>query len=233
MIPFTEKRAEQRAGQRHEGRFITIEGIEGVGKTTNIEWIKQCLSERGIPHLHTREPGGTALAEQIRELLLTPREEKMADMTELLLVFAARAQHLEQLVKPALGAGTWVICDRFTDATYAYQGGGRGLDMQAIATLETLVQGQLRPDLTLILDIDPATGLARARQRSAPDRFEQEAISFFSKVRDTYLARARRTPDTYMVVDAGQSLPDVQADIKAGLNTFIEHLQVPHEALHD
>jgi len=170
---------------------------------------------------------------------MTPRQRRLIAWRSvviaglLLLVFAARAQHLEQLVKPALGAGTWVICDRFTDATYAYQGGGRGLDMQAIATLETLVQGQLRPDLTLILDIDPATGLARARQRSAPDRFEQEAISFFSKVRDTYLARARRTPDTYMVVDAGQSLPDVQADIKAGLNTFIEHLQVPHEALHD
>ena len=202
------------------GCLITVEGIEGVGKTTNINWICECLGRQGIAYRQSREPGGTALAEEIRQLLLTPREEQMSDMTELLLVFAARAQHLHQFIVPALAAGEWVVCDRFTDATYAYQGGGRGLDMSVIAALETLVQKELRPDLTLILDIEPAQGLARARQRGAPDRFEQEAISFFTRVRQTYLARAQAAPDRYMIVDAGRPLDDVQAQISAGLEQF-------------
>lgn len=204
------------------GCLITVEGIEGVGKTTNINWICECLARQGIPYSQSREPGGTALAEDIRELLLSPRDEAMSDMTELLLVFAARAQHLHQLIRPALARGEWVVCDRFTDATYAYQGGGRGLDMSVIAMLETLVQQELRPDLTLILDIEPAQGLARAHQRGAPDRFEQEAISFFTRVRQTYLARAQAAPDRYLIVDAGQPLSDVQAQISAGLERFCQ-----------
>ncbi len=204
------------------GRLITVEGIEGVGKTTNINWICECLAEQGIPFIQSREPGGTALAEEIRQLLLTPRDEKMSDLTELLLVFAARAQHLHQLIEPALLRGEWVVCDRFTDATYAYQGGGRGLDMSLIAALEDLVQDKLRPDLTLILDIEPAVGLARAHQRGAPDRFEQEAISFFTRVRQTYLERAQAAPDRYLIVDAGKPLVDVQAQIRAGLHQFCQ-----------
>jgi len=205
-------------GQR--GRFITIEGIEGVGKTTNINSIRDYLEIKGIRHILSREPGGTELAEQIRQLLLTPREEKMSDMAELLLVFAARAQHLDTLVRPALEQGTWVVCDRFTDATYAYQGGGRGLDNRAIATLESLVQGSLRPDLTIILDIDPVVGLTRARQRGEPDRFEQEALEFFGRVRAVYLRRAEQDPSRYLIVDAGQTLEQVQAQISAGLQKF-------------
>ncbi|MEX2334154.1 MAG: dTMP kinase [Pseudohongiella sp.] len=204
--------------------LITVEGIEGVGKTTNINWICECLAELGIPYIQSREPGGTALAEEIRELLLMPREEDMADLTELLLVFAARAQHLHGLIQPALTRGEWVVCDRFTDATYAYQGGGRGLDVSRIAALETLVQKDLRPDLTLILDIDPAQGLARAHQRGAPDRFEQEAISFFTRVRNTYLERARAAPERYLIVDAGKPLHDVQAQIKQGLVYFCQRM---------
>ncbi len=204
------------------GCLITVEGIEGVGKTTNINWICECLARLGIPYCQSREPGGTPLAEEIRQLLLTPRDEQMSDMTELLLVFAARAQHLHQLIRPALARGEWVVCDRFTDATFAYQGGGRGLDMSLIATLESLVQQALRPDLTLILDIEPALGLARAHQRGAPDRFEQEAVSFFSRVRQTYLARAQAAPERYLIVDAGRSLNDVQAQISSGLEQFCQ-----------
>lgn len=204
------------------GCLITVEGIEGVGKTTNINWICECLGRMGIAYSQSREPGGTALAEEIRQLLLTPRDEQMSDMTELLLVFAARAQHLHQLIRPALARGEWVVCDRFTDATYAYQGGGRGLDMSLIATLETLVQRDLRPDLTLVLDIEPAQGLERARKRGAPDRFEQEAISFFTRVRQTYLSRAQAAPERYLIVDAGKSLSDVQAQISVGLERFCQ-----------
>jgi dTMP kinase len=174
-----------------------------------------------VTHIHTREPGGTGLAEQIRDLLLTPRNEKMCELTELLLVFAARAQHLESLIRPALAQGTWVICDRFTDATFAYQGGGRGLDTHVIASLETMVQGDLRPDLTLILDIDPVAGLERARRRGVPDRFEQEALEFFGRVRATYLQRAEDNPTRYLVIDAGQSLKNVQWQIAQGLEQYL------------
>jgi dTMP kinase len=204
------------------GCLLTVEGIEGVGKTTNIKWICECLEKKGIPYVQSREPGGTALAEEIRQLLLTPRDESMSELTELLLVFAARAQHLHQLIQPALARGEWVVCDRFTDATYAYQGGGRGLDSTIIAALETLVQGELRPDLTLILDIEPAQGLARAYQRGAPDRFEQEAIGFFSRVRQAYLDRALISPERYLIVDAGKELVNVQQQIKTGLEQFCQ-----------
>ncbi|HEB27031.1 MAG TPA: dTMP kinase [Porticoccus sp.] len=195
------------------GKFITIEGVEGVGKTTNINFIRQWLAQLNIPHVATREPGGTPLAESIRELLLSPRDETVDENTELLMMFAARAQHLAEVIVPALEQGKWVLCDRFTDATYAYQGGGRGVSMEKIAQLETLVQGALRPDLTLVLDIPVDQGLARAKNRSAPDRFEQEKIAFFERVRECYLARVKAEPHRYQVIDASQSLDRVQADI--------------------
>ena len=195
------------------GKFITIEGVEGVGKTTNIDFIRQWLAQQNISHVATREPGGTPLAESIRELLLSPRDETVDENTELLMMFAARAQHLAEVIVPALEQGKWVLCDRFTDATYAYQGGGRGVSMEKIAQLETLVQGPLRPDLTLVLDIPVDQGLARAKNRSAPDRFEQEKIAFFERVRECYLARVKAEPQRYQVIDASQSLDRVQADI--------------------
>jgi dTMP kinase len=207
--------------QHGQGCFITIEGTEGVGKTTNIAYIRQCLNDQGIEPLMTREPGGTDLAESIRVLLLEPRVEPMAELTELLLIFAARAQHLAQKIKPALDAGQWVLCDRFTDATYAYQGGGRLLDKTTIGNLENLVQGDLRPDLVLILDIEPEIGLQRARQRGEPDRFEQETLDFFRRVRAAYLQRVVKDPDRYLIIDAGQPLDDVQRQIKVGLQAFL------------
>lgn len=202
-------------------RFITVEGVEGVGKSTNISYIKEFLENLGASVILTREPGGTELAEQIREMLLQPRSETVADMTELLLIFAARSQHLAELIKPSLAAGRWVVCDRFTDATYAYQGAGRGLQRHVISTLETLVQGELRPDLTMILDIEPEVGLARAHQRGQPDRFEREALEFFCRVREGYLRQAALEPHRYLVIDAGGTLTEVQQRIRAGLQNFI------------
>lgn len=195
------------------GLFITVEGTEGVGKSSNMALISSILTDAGIDHLRTREPGGTPLAEDIRGLLVTPRDEKMSEMTELLLVFAARAQHLAQRVAPALAAGTWVLCDRFTDATFAYQGAARGMGADAIAQLETLVQGSLRPDLTLLLDAPVEVGMSRAGKRGQLDRFEQEQLSFFESVRQCYLARAAAEPARFKVVDASRPLAAVQADI--------------------
>ena len=204
------------------GKFITVEGGEGVGKSTNIALIAQILTDAGHSPVQTREPGGTALAEKIRQLLLAHGDEVMSASTELLLIFAARAQHLHQVIEPALAAGQWVLCDRFTDATYAYQGGGRGLNREHIATLEQLVQGDLRPDLTVLLDAPVATGRERAQNRSQPDRFEVEQIAFFERVRDTYLQRARSEPERFLMVDAAQSLPQVQADLGAALLVWLE-----------
>lgn len=202
------------------GRFITVEGGEGVGKTTNLDFIEASLRAQGRDVVRTREPGGTPLAESVRELLLAPRDEQVSDLTELLLVFAARAQHLEQVIKPALAAGKWVLCDRFTDATYAYQGAGRGMDMTAIATLEQLVQQTLRPDLTLLLDVPVEIGMARASARSAPDRFESEQLQFFEAVRKLYLQRAEAEPDRFAVIDASPELPVVQQQIQNVLQRF-------------
>lgn len=202
------------------GRFITVEGGEGVGKTTNLDFIEASLRAQGRDVVRTREPGGTPLAESVRELLLAPRDEQVSDLTELLLVFAARAQHLEQVIKPALAAGKWVLCDRFTDATYAYQGAGRGMDMTAIATLEQLVQQTLRPDLTLLLDVPVEIGMARASARSAPDRFESEQLQFFEAVRKLYLQRAEAEPDRFAVIDASPELPVVQQQIQDVLQRF-------------
>ncbi|MCW1937712.1 dTMP kinase [Pseudomonas sp. MDMC_285] len=204
------------------GLFITLEGPEGAGKSTNREYLAERLRERGIDVLLTREPGGTPLAERIRELLLDPSDEPMAADTELLLVFAARAQHLQQVIRPALARGCVVLCDRFTDATYAYQGGGRGLSIERIAQLEQFVQGELRPDLTLIFDLPVEVGLARAAARGRLDRFEQEGRGFFEAVRHAYLQRAAQSPQRYRVLDAGQTLAQVQADIDALLPSLLE-----------
>ena len=204
------------------GLFITLEGPEGAGKSTNREYLAERLREQGIDVLLTREPGDTPLAERIRELLLDPSDEPMAADTELLLVFAARAQHLQQVIRPALARGCVVLCDRFTDATYAYQGGGRGLSVERIAQLEQFVQGELRPDLTLIFDLPVEIGLARAAARGRLDRFEQEGRGFFEAVREAYLQRAAQAPQRYRVLDAGQSLAQVQADIDTLLPTLLE-----------
>lgn len=204
------------------GLFITLEGPEGAGKSTNREYLAERLREQGIDVLLTREPGGTPLAERIRELLLDPSDEPMAADTELLLVFAARAQHLQQIIRPALAKGSVVLCDRFTDATYAYQGGGRGLSIERIAQLEQFVQGELRPDLTLIFDLPVEIGLARAAARGRLDRFEQEGRGFFEAVRQAYLQRAEQAPQRYRVLDAGQTLAQVQADIDALLPSLLE-----------
>lgn len=204
------------------GKFITIEGGEGAGKSTNIPFIETYLRDKGINLVMTREPGGTPLAERIREILLDKSETSMSDDTELLLMFAARAQHLAQLIRPALEQGQWVICDRFTDATYAYQGGGRGIDPERIAQLENWVQGSLRPDLTIIFDLPVEVGMARAGQRSDPDRFEQENVAFFNRVRQCYLDRANATPERYAIIDASPDLDTVQASIKRVLDELVD-----------
>jgi len=203
------------------GKFISVEGTEGVGKTTNIACIANWLDERGIAYISTREPGGTALGEKIRGLLLDKENAGMAASAELLLMFAARAQHLEEKIIPALEAGTWVLCDRFTDATYAYQGFGRGLNLEHIKQLETLVQGDVHPDFTLILDIDPELGMSRVRARGELDRFESEALDFFDRVRAGYRERADDNPSRYCLVDASSPLVVVQEHIVEALNSFV------------
>lgn len=204
------------------GLFITLEGPEGAGKSTNREYLAERLREQGLDVVLTREPGGTPLAERIRELLLAPSDEAMAADTELLLVFAARAQHLAEVIRPALARGAVVLCDRFTDATYAYQGGGRGLSQARIATLEAFVQGTLRPDLTLVFDLPVEVGLARAAARGRLDRFEQEGQTFFEAVRQAYLQRAAREPQRYSLLDAAQPLAAVQRAIDALLPGILE-----------
>jgi dTMP kinase len=202
------------------GRFITLEGGEGVGKSTNLEVVVKRVEAAGHPVLTTREPGGTPLAEEIRDLFLEVRAEPVAGITELLLIFAARAQHLETVIQPALAAGTWVVCDRFTDATYAYQGGGRGLSTSKIEALETLVQGTLQPDLTLYLDVPVNVGQARIANR-AHDRMEREAVAFYEAVRAVYLDRARRHA-RMRVVDASGSLDEVRKRIDSVMTEFLE-----------
>jgi dTMP kinase len=201
--------------------FITVEGIEGAGKSSNIAFAENLLRSHGHDVLLTREPGGTPLGEELRQLLLGHKHDGMDDLTELLLMFAARAEHLHNKILPALEAGKWVICDRFTDATYAYQGGGRQLDTSAITTLENLVQGSRRPDLTLLLDLPVETGLARAAKRSEPDRFERQKLDFFQRVRDAYLQIARQQPARVKVVDASLELDRVQEQISDILTPYL------------
>jgi dTMP kinase len=203
-----------------KGLFITLEGIEGVGKSTHAGFIRTALEQAGRRVCQTREPGGTALGEEIRSLLLHGRELAINDKTELLLIFAARAQHLEEVIRPALARGEVVLCDRFTDATYAYQGGGRGIPRDHIAELESYVQGDQRPDHTLLFDAPVATGLERAGGRSAADRFEAEAVQFFEQVRRAYLDLAADQPGRIHVIDAGQSLQQVQDAVMAALKAW-------------
>jgi dTMP kinase len=203
------------------GRFITVEGTEGAGKTSNIAFLQARLEAAGKTVVMTREPGGTPLGEAIRDLLLSHRGDGMASDTELLLMFAARAEHIAQRIRPALAHGHWVLCDRFTDATYAYQGGGRGIDTDRIAALEHWVQGNLRPDLTIVLDVPVEIGLARAGSRSAPDRFERERAAFHEAVRLAYRQIAVREPGRVCLVDAAQPLPAVQADLQRVLDRFL------------
>ena len=199
------------------GRFLTIEGIEGVGKSTQVARLSKGLDGRGIAHVVTREPGGTPLAERIREIVLENASgESLPPTAELLLMFAARAVHLTNLVEPSLRAGRWVVCDRFIDATYAYQGGGRRLSVDPIRELETMVLGARRPDLTVLLDAPVEHALERARQRNAgtaADRFESERAEFFERVRDAYRARAAAEPGRIAVVDASQSVDQVELQI--------------------
>jgi dTMP kinase len=202
------------------GRLITFEGGEGAGKSSNISFAADWLQGRGIEVVVTREPGGTPLAEEIRELLLRPREETLAGDAELLLMFAARAQHVQTVIRPALEAGRWVLCDRFTDATYAYQGGGHGVDMERIAMLENLVQGDLRPHATLLFDLPVEQGMARAGRRSAPDRYEQSGMAFMQRVRETYLARAGAEPGRFHVLDASVALEQVRQQLERVLQTL-------------
>ena len=212
------------------GLFITLEGPEGAGKSTNREYLAERLRAAGIEVVLTREPGGTPLAERIREVLLAPADEIMNPDTELLLVFAARAQHLAEVIRPALARGAVVLCDRFTDATYAYQGGGRGLSIERIATLESFVQGALRPDLTLVFDLPVEIGLARATARGRLDRFEQEGRAFFDSVRSTYLNRAAAAPERYRLVDAALPLPQVQASLDLLVPELLKLLAEPRHA---
>lgn len=203
------------------GRLITLEGIEGAGKSSSLDLVQGLLENAGKRVVRTREPGGTPLGEQIRALLLARRAEGMAEDTELLLMFAARAEHLAQRIRPALARGDWVLCDRFTDASYAYQGGGRGLARERIGLLENWVQGGLRPDLTLLLDVPVAAGLARAGERSAPDRFEGAGEGFLARARAAYLDLARRYPARIRLIDASRDPVAVGAQIRAVLETFL------------
>ena len=205
-----------------KGKFITVEGIEGVGKTTNMDFIHQQLLASGREVVVTREPGGTPLGEAIRGLLLDPEYTGMDSRCELQLMFAARAEHLSKVVWPALEKGQWVLCDRFTDATYAYQGGGRGIDSGVIARLEELVQGEFRPDLTLLLDVPVEVGLSRAGKRGALDRFEQEQVEFFERVRQAYLDLAESHHGRYRIIDASRPLTQVQARLESVMHLFMQ-----------
>lgn len=203
-------------------RFITIEGGEGAGKSTAQRFIAERLAERGITSVQTREPGGTPLAEAIRQTLLSVDGEAPVEMAELLLVFAARAQHLAKVIEPALARGDWVLSDRFTDATYAYQGAARGLSVEVISHLEQLVQSGRQPDKVLILDLPPAIGMARARSRGELDRFERENHDFYERVRAGYLQRAVAMPERYSVIDAGQDLEAVQSAMAAEIERWFD-----------
>lgn len=191
-----------------------MEGGEGVGKSTNMAYLEEHLKKQGVELVVTREPGGTSLGEGVRGLLLQPREEAVAPAAELLLIFAARAQHISEVIEPALAAGKWVLCDRFTDATYAYQGGGRQLPITMVRELENLVQGELRPDYTLLLDAPVEVGMSRARGRGELDRFEQEQTEFFERVRRTYLMLAQESSGRYHLVDASRPLEDVEQQLQ-------------------
>lgn len=196
----------------NRGKFITLEGMDGAGKTTHLEWLRGKLEGRGFPLTVTREPGGTPLGEALRKLLLDSPKPPQPD-TETLLMFAARREHIAQVIEPALAAGHWVLCDRFTDATYAYQAGGSGMDWERVAALERWVHGELQPDLTLYFDLAPEVGRARASQVRTPDRFEREQDDFYARVRAAYLRRADEYPKRLRIIDAARAIPEIQEEL--------------------
>ncbi len=205
------------------GKFVTVEGIEGVGKSTNIDFLSSIIEEKGFIVLRTREPGGTPMAERIREMLLEHGEEPLPDIAELLLFFASRSLHISNTIRPALAAGQWVVCDRFTDASRAYQGHGRGLDLERINLLAEWVQEDLQPDLTLLLDAPVELGMARAEKRGEADRLDSEDAGFYQRVRDGYLGLAAAEPQRFAVIDASQELAQVQASIQLEINRLISN----------
>jgi dTMP kinase len=211
--------------QRQRGVFLTLEGGEGLGKSTAVKFIQQYLQQAQIDFISTREPGGTHAAEQIRHILLNPNlAETITPETELLLMFASRSQHIANLILPALESGKWVVCDRFVDASYAYQGGGRGFPVAQIKHLDNLIVGDLRPDVTILLDAAPQVGMARAKNRGTHDRIEQEKLDFFERVRSSYLARAKADPERFKVIDASRPLAAVQAELKVILDKTLEKI---------
>ena len=204
-----------------KGLFITLEGIEGAGKSTVADFIEDFLTKEGHDVIKTREPGGTVIGEQIREILLKNENYTLTYDTELLLVFSARAQHIQEVILPTLSSGKIILCDRFTDASYAYQGGGRGIDESRINLLEKWVQGDLRPNLTLLFDLDVSIGMQRTKKRSDADRFEREEINFFEKIRNTYLERAKKEPQRFRIINAASSLESVKEQIVTILKDFL------------
>jgi dTMP kinase len=204
-----------------KGLFVTLEGIEGAGKSTVVDFIEDFLTKEGHVVIKTREPGGTVIGEQIREILLKNENSTLTYDTELLLVFSARAQHIQEVILPALSSGKTILCDRFTDASYAYQGGGRGIDASRINLLEKWVQGDLRPNLTLLFDLDVSIGMQRTKKRSDADRFEREEIIFFEKIRNTYLERAKKEPQRFRIINSASSLENVKEQIVSILKDFL------------
>ncbi len=203
------------------GKFITVEGIEGVGKSTNVAFLREAIEKRGYEVLTTREPGGTPMAERIREMLIEHGDEAVPDITELLLMFASRSLHVNNVIQPALAAGTWVVCDRFTDASRAYQGGGRGFPQEDINRLAEWVHGDLRPDLTILLDAPVETGMSRAGRRGSPDRIEIERADFFERVRECYLSLAESDPERFAVIDASRDIDAVRVSIESVIDSII------------
>ena len=203
------------------GKFITVEGIEGVGKSTNIEFLSKLIEKEGFDVLVTREPGGTPMAERIRQMLLEHGDEPLPDIAESLLFFASRSLHIDNAIRPALAAGTWVVCDRFTDASRAYQGVARGLGLDKINRMAQWVQGDLEPDLTLLLDAPVATGMQRTKQRGAADRLDSEEAAFYERVREGYLGLAAAEPQRFAVIDASREITQVQADITRAMARLI------------
>lgn len=197
------------------GKFITVEGIEGVGKSTNVAHLTKAIEARGHAVISTREPGGTPMAERIREMLIEHGDEPMSDVAELLLMFASRSLHVNNVIVPALASGTWVVCDRFVDASRAYQGGGRGLPLEDIDQIARLVLGDLKPDVTILLDAPVEIGMSRADKRGAPDRFETERAAFFERVRECYLRLAASEPERFVVVDATANMDTMRSNIES------------------
>ncbi len=206
------------------GKFITVEGIEGVGKSTNIDFLSSIIEAKGFSVLRTREPGGSPMAERIRQMLLAHDGEPLPDIAELLLFFAARALHVNNTIQPALAAGTWVVCDRFTDASRAYQGHGRGVGLERINLMADWVHKDLQPDLTLLLDAPPEIAMERAEKRGEVDRLDSEEVGFYRRVRDGYLGLAAAEPERIAVLDASQELEQVQAAIAAEINRLLSNV---------